>query len=76
MNDLLGLNFQPKDLGILQVCLRGIIVFLVAPIIVRLANLFLLSSHITIRTKELVAVEKSLPRHHARSALVAKLVCF
>ena len=38
MNDLLGLNLQPKDLGIVQVCLRGIIVFIVTLVIVRLAN--------------------------------------
>lgn len=38
MNDILGLGLQPKDLGILQVCLRGIIVFIVALILVRLAD--------------------------------------
>ena len=38
MNDILGLGTQPKDLGILQVCLRGIIVFIVALILVRMAD--------------------------------------
>lgn len=38
MTELLGLNLQPKDLTILQVCLRGIIVFLVSLIMIRLAD--------------------------------------
>jgi uncharacterized membrane protein YcaP (DUF421 family) len=35
---ILGLGLQPKDLTFLQVSLRGIIVFIVALIIVRVAN--------------------------------------
>jgi len=38
MNELLGLGLQPKDLTILQVCLRGVIVFLVSLVMVRLAH--------------------------------------
>lgn len=38
MDNLLGLGLQPKDLGVLQVCLRGIIVFFVALIMLRVAN--------------------------------------
>ena len=38
MSDLLGLNLQPNDLTTLQVCLRAIIVFVAALIIVRLAH--------------------------------------
>lgn len=38
MTDLLGLNLEAKDLTIAQVCLRGIIVFVVALIMLRLAN--------------------------------------
>ena len=38
MNEILGLGVQPKDLGILQVALRGIIVFVVALVTVRLAD--------------------------------------
>lgn len=38
MNELLGLHLQPKDLTILQVCLRGLIVFLVSLVMLRLAD--------------------------------------
>jgi len=38
MSDLLGLGLQPKDLNSLQVCLRSVIVFVGALIIVRLAH--------------------------------------
>jgi uncharacterized membrane protein YcaP (DUF421 family) len=38
MSDILGLGLQPKDLGILQVSLRGIIVFIAALVMVRLAD--------------------------------------
>ncbi|HWI59207.1 MAG TPA: YetF domain-containing protein [Bacillota bacterium] len=38
MSDLLGLYMEPKELGILQVCLRAVIVFLVALVIVRVAD--------------------------------------
>lgn len=38
MSQFLGLDLQPKDLTILQVCLRGIIVFLVSLVMIRLAD--------------------------------------
>jgi len=38
LNSLLGLGTEPKDLGFLQVGLRGVIVFLVALVIIRLAD--------------------------------------
>ncbi len=38
MTDLLGLGVQPKDLSILQVSLRGVLVFVAALIIVRVAD--------------------------------------
>lgn len=38
MSHFLGLDLQPKDLTILQVCLRGVIVFLVSLVMVRVAD--------------------------------------
>ena len=38
MNELLGLGLEPKDLNCVHVCLRGRIVFIVALIIVRVAD--------------------------------------
>lgn len=38
LRELLGLGLQPKDLSVLQVCLRGIIVFFAALVMVRLAR--------------------------------------
>ncbi len=38
MSEILGLNLEPKDLGVLQVCLRGILVFLTALAMVRVAD--------------------------------------
>lgn len=38
MNEVLGLDLQPKDLTILQVCLRGVIVFVVSLVMIRLAD--------------------------------------
>lgn len=38
MSEVLGLHVEPKDLSALQVCLRGVIVFLYSLVIVRLAN--------------------------------------
>ena len=38
MSQLLGLELQPKDLTILQVCLRGIIVLLVSLVMLRRAD--------------------------------------
>jgi uncharacterized membrane protein YcaP (DUF421 family) len=38
MSDLLGLGLQPKDLTTLQVCLRSILVFVAALVIVRVAH--------------------------------------
>jgi len=38
VNSLLGLGTEPKDLGFLQVVLRGVIVFIVALVIIRLAD--------------------------------------
>ncbi len=38
MKEILGLNLEPKDLDILQVCLRGIIVFFAALVMVRVAH--------------------------------------
>ena len=38
MSDLLGLSLQPKDLNTLQVCVRAIIVFVAALIMVRFAH--------------------------------------
>ncbi len=38
IGDLLGLGLEPKDLGAVQVCLRGLIVFIATLIIVRLAH--------------------------------------
>lgn len=38
MSDFLGLGLQPKDLNTMQVCLRAIIVFAAALIMVRLAH--------------------------------------
>jgi uncharacterized membrane protein YcaP (DUF421 family) len=38
MRDLLGLGLEPRQLGVFQVCFRGVIVFVVALIIVRVAN--------------------------------------
>lgn len=35
IDDLLGLGQEPRDLGVMQVCLRGLIVFVAALIIVR-----------------------------------------
>ena len=38
IKDLLGLGWEGKDLGLLQVCLRALIVFLAALVMVRLAD--------------------------------------
>ena len=38
MADLLGLHVPPKDLDLLQVCLRGVIVFIVTLVMVRVAD--------------------------------------
>src|SRR5437762_6311038 len=38
LNSLLGLKLEPRELSFLQVCLRGLVVFIVALIIVRLAD--------------------------------------
>src|SRR5690242_17980356 len=38
LQDLLGLGLEPKDLGVLQVCLRGVVVFLVTLVIVRVGH--------------------------------------
>jgi uncharacterized membrane protein YcaP (DUF421 family) len=38
MSEILGLHLEPKDLSVLQVCLRGVIVFFASLIMVRLAN--------------------------------------
>lgn len=38
MHEALGLGVDPKDLGFLQVCLRGILVFCVALFMIRVAN--------------------------------------
>ncbi len=38
MKELLGLDLEPRDLTVLQVCLRGVIVFIVTLILVRLAH--------------------------------------
>lgn len=38
MNELLGLHLEPKDLGVGQICLRGVIVFIVSLVIVRVAD--------------------------------------
>ncbi len=38
MSEFLGLHLQPKDLTVLQVCFRGVIVFLVSLVMLRLAD--------------------------------------
>lgn len=38
LKDLLGLGVEPRDLGMLQVCVRSVIVFLATLVIVRLAH--------------------------------------
>ncbi len=38
LDSLLGLGLEPKDLGLGQVCLRGIVVFLVSLVMLRLAD--------------------------------------
>ena len=38
LKELLGLGIEPKDLDVFQVCLRGIIVFIAALIIVRVGH--------------------------------------
>ena len=38
MNDLLGLNLEARDLNLVHICLRGIIVFFVTLVMVRLAD--------------------------------------
>jgi hypothetical protein len=38
LSKMLGLGLAPKELSLLQVCLRGIIVFLTAVVMVRLAD--------------------------------------
>jgi uncharacterized membrane protein YcaP (DUF421 family) len=38
LNTLLGIHMDPKDLSILQVCLRGLLIFFIAIAIVRVAD--------------------------------------
>src|SRR5215204_2867517 len=38
LNQLLGLGLEPKDLTVLHICLRGVIVFMATLVMVRLAN--------------------------------------
>lgn|SRR6516162_4794972 len=38
MSDLLGLNLEGKDLNLVQICLRGFIVFVVMLVMVRVAD--------------------------------------
>lgn len=38
LEDWLGLGLEPKDLGVLQVCLRGVIVFLATLVILRVGH--------------------------------------
>jgi uncharacterized membrane protein YcaP (DUF421 family) len=38
LREVLGLGMEPKDLGVLQVCVRGVIVFIAALVMVRVAH--------------------------------------